>query len=126
MEAAVEHALFSRDTFEAALPIIRRTYPTAAVDVDGFDCYVHIPGNVNVTIGDLFKIARGLRGGKNFDPNVPADWHVRSLGPSPRNRDDGAPRPEPSPTTIWFCRTYQAPPGYREFGHPEEQLREAA
>lgn len=79
-----------------------------------FDPSVHIRHPVGSAIDPAmpYRIARRLRGGRDFDHSMPADWRVTAV-----NADHASSDPmgqDPIGTVISFTRTFPADEGYTE------------
>lgn len=112
--------VFAASTVAETTPVIQAHLPGAQVTSDCFDAFVvHLHGPDDpVDLALAYRIARELRGGADPNREIPADWHVRSMGPHLFLSDDGRhPRErERIGTSIWFSRTYAIPTGYDETG----------
>lgn len=111
----LELRLIQRDVAADVTAACGEIMPDRRFDVDtyDFDATVTVSGDVDVTTA--WRIARRLRGGRDFDASRPADWHVRSVS---RERDGEVTGcPKGPATCISLCQTFQAPAGYTE-DHP--------
>lgn len=112
--------VFAPHTVAETSPVITRHLPGAEVTSECFDAYVTWRHGPDVRVGAAlaYRIVRDLRGGRDVDGSVPADWHVRSIEPSVDV--DWAPGRETTRRTvgteIWFSRSYALPEGYDERG----------
>lgn len=100
-----DHAL-ACDTVAEVTPLIRAVLPNAHITSDCFDAYVRLPGRHGIAEieRDAFAAARSLRGGRDVDRKLIADWHLRCA--------ETVQAPEGA--WIWLSRTYPVPDGYHE------------
>lgn len=111
----LEQSLFERDTARELMKAAE------GFRVDRGDIHIHVfdgsiavmhPADAPLDPNVPYLIARRLRGGRDFDPTLPADWHVRAVHPEERWGPGGA--LVLVGTRIAFSRTFIAPPGYTE------------
>jgi hypothetical protein len=111
----LEQSLFERDTARELMKAAE------GFRVDRGDIHLHVfdgsiavmhPAEAPLDPGVPYLVARRLRGGRDFDPTMPADWHVRAVRPEERRGPGGA--MVRVGTRIAFSRTFTAPPGYAE------------
>lgn len=109
---ALEMALNERDVLEALTAACAAVAPglPARIDARYLDGSIEIAHDGTPTDDLPYAIARHLRGGRDFDPDRPSEWHVRSVGTS--NAGVGADHAHV--TTIALCQSLQAPRGYTE------------
>lgn len=108
----LEMALNERDVARDLKAACEAVAPGLPADVESFDFdgSVEIQHDGPPAEGLAFEIARHLRGGRDFDPTRPSDWHVRSV-----THANAEPRHEKAHVTrIALSQTFRAPEGYRE------------
>lgn len=118
MSLIPDERAFAPATVAEVTPVVARHLRGARIASDCFDAFVtqsHGPDE-GVSRATAFAIARDLRNGRDPDPSLPSDWHVRSLQPDliVTNRRDHPQERERVGTTIWLSRTYALPEGYDE------------
>lgn len=116
-DTAIDQAVWEDATVrEVAAAVERVLGPDAQREISAFmfDASVSLlhPEGSPPDEGVEYAIVRTLRGGRDFDPSLPSDWHVSGRSPS---------RPAPLPrrgldaeTTISFDRSFPASAGYSE------------
>lgn len=108
----LEMALNERDVIRDLKAACHAVAPGMPAAVEAFDSdgSVEIQHDGPPAETMPYAIARHLRGGRDFDPTRPCDWHVRSV-----THANGADRHDRAHvTTIALSQTFRAPPGYHE------------
>jgi hypothetical protein len=108
----LEMALNERDVARDLKAACEAVAPGMPAEVEAFDSdgSVEIQHDGPPADGLPFEIARHLRGGRDFDPTRPCDWHVRSV----THTNAEARHQRAHVTRIALSQTFRAPPGYHE------------